>query len=444
MKPVTPPQTGRNPAAVAATTDIEHRERRFHRAVERDLKRNTAAQLVNGAFGQTGFRLVQAPTFLPAFLFALSGSEFLVGLARSMQAAGTVLSPMIGASLIGHRTHILSATLTLGVLMRLQILGVSLAAFLLGSRSAFAAVVVMMTLMGFFQGMSQVTMNSLRAKVIPVGRRGLVSGMRNFLAGTSSATVSYVAGAYVIEPNLLGNGYASLFLLAFVIGMLGLAGLAATREPEAVIVRERQSVRGTWRQVPDLLRGNPDFARFFVVRALGAFGRMGMPFYILFAGTRMELSGRDLGLLTTVWMITSSVSNLAWGLLADRHGYRIVLIMTLSLWSLSQIQMLWVTDIQGMLAFFVIMGMAQGGFNQAAQNMVFEFGAQEDIPLRLAASGTAVNAIATIGPLLGGVIATVHSYQALFITCFVLQAAGLVLMRWVPEPRRLQGGGHAG
>lgn len=415
----------------------QRRHREFRSAVERNLKRNVAAQLFNGALGQTGFRLVQAPTFLPAFLFALSGSDFLVGLARSMQAAGTVMSPMIGASLIGHRPRILSATLLLGVLMRLQILGVSLAAFLLGNQSAFAAVVLMMTLMGFFQGMSQVTMNSLRAKVIPVGRRGIVSGMRNFLAGVSAASVSYVAGAYVIEPNLLGNGYASLFLLAFTIGMLGLAGLAATREPDAVNVRRREGVVGTFRQVPGLLRANPPFARFFVVRALGTFGRMGMPFYILYASTRTDISGRELGILTTIWMITSSVSNLFWGLLADRRGYRIVMILTLALWAASQLHMLTVTGLGGMMGFFVIMGMAQGGFNQAAQNMVFEFGAEHDIPLRLAASGTAVNAIATIGPVLGGVIVTLHSYQALFVTCFALQALGLVMMTWVPEPRTL-------
>lgn len=421
-----------------AEEGVEQRERQFRSDVRRHLKRNVAAQLVNGALGMTGFRLVQAPTFLPAFLFALSGSDFLVGFARSMQAAGTVLSPLIGASLIGHRSRILGATITLSLLMRLQILGVSLAAFLLGNDSAFAAVVVLMTFMGFFQGMSQVTMNSLRAKVIPVGRRGIVSGMRNFLSGTLSATVSYLAGAYVIEPDLLGNGYASLFLMAFVISVLGLGGLALTREPEAVSVREREGLGGTVRQVPELLRANPNFARFFVVRALGTFGRMGMPFYILFASTRIDISGKQLGLITTVWMITSSVSNLAWGLIADRRGYRVVMITTLGLWAFSQIEMLTVDSLAGLYGFFVLMGMALGGFNQAAQNMVLEFGAQEDIPLRLAASGTAVNLIATVGPVLGGTIVTFFSYQSLFVTCFVLQVFALsVLVLTVPEPRRL-------
>jgi MFS family permease len=421
--------------------NLDGRERRFHSAVDAHLPRNIVAQLVNGALGQTGFRLVQAPTFLPAFLFGLTGSDFLVGLARSLQAAGTVLSPLIGASLIGHRPRILRATLLIGVLMRLQILGLSAAAFLLGNGSAFAAVVLFMTLMGFFQGMSQVAMNSLRAKVIPVRRRGVVSGSRNFLAGATSALVAYSAGAYVIEPNLLGNGYGALFLLAFSLGAVGLAGLAITWEPPALNVRAREGFGGTLRQVPELLRSNPHFARFFVSRMLAAFGRMAMPFYILFAHSRLDLTGADLGLVTTVWMIASSVSTLFWGVIADRRGYRLVMILTLGLWSLTQLQMLTVDGIASLLGFFVMLGMAQGGFVQASQNMLFELGAPEDVPLRLAASGTAVNAISTIGPVLGGLIVTLATYEALFVTCFTLQAVAFGVLVWlVPEPRHLNAG----
>ena len=87
-------------------------------------------QLAHGMFGQTGFRLVSAPTFLPTYLFMLSGSDFAVGLARSLQAAGTIASPMVGASLIGHRGKILGITLASSAAMRLQILGLALVGFL--------------------------------------------------------------------------------------------------------------------------------------------------------------------------------------------------------------------------------------------------------------------------------------------------------------------------
>ena len=388
-------------------------------------------------FGQTGMRLVSAPTFMPAYLFALSGSEFVVGLTRALQAAGTVVSPIIGASTVGHRPKVLSATLATAALMRLQILGLALAGFFLGQRALLPAIIVFLTLMGFFQGMAQVTMNTLRARVIPVHRRGFVSGARNFLAGFTSAGVSYLAGAYVLENDLLGNGYGTVFLVAFVIASCGLGALALTRETETTAVRPRESSRQALRAIPGLLRDDPEFAKFFVARALGSFGRMALPFYILYAGTKMELTGTVLGVLTTVWMITSSTSNLFWGLLADRRGYRIVMILTLAIWTLSHVQLLFVESLTGVIAFFVAMGIPSGGFNQSGQNMVLEFGGTEDIPIRLAASGSSVNFVGAIGPLLGGLIVWTLSYPTLFIITIALQIAGLViLVRWVPEPRR--------
>ncbi len=388
-------------------------------------------------FGQTGMRLVSAPTFMPAYLFALSGSEFVVGLTRALQATGTVISPVIGASTVGHRQRVLSATLITAAMMRIQILGLALSGFFLGQRALLPAIVVFLTFMGFFQGMAQVTMNTLRARVIPVHRRGIVSGTRNFLAGFTSAGVSYLAGAYVLENNLLGNGYGSVFLIAFGIATLGLGALAFTRETETKMVRPRESTRETLRAIPALLRDNPDFARFFIARALGSSGRMALPFYILYAGTQMELTGTVLGLLTTVWMITSSTSNLFWGLLADRRGYRVVMIATLTIWTLSHVQLLFVESLSGVIAFFIVMGIPSGGFNQSGQNMVLEFGDTEDIPIRLAASGSVVNFVGAIGPLLGGLIVWAFSYPALFIVTIALQLVGLlILVRWVPEPRR--------
>ena len=41
-------------------------ERRFEVTVRRHLTRNFIAHLLHGMLGQTGFRLVNAPTFLPA------------------------------------------------------------------------------------------------------------------------------------------------------------------------------------------------------------------------------------------------------------------------------------------------------------------------------------------------------------------------------------------
>ncbi|MDZ7686412.1 MAG: MFS transporter [Gammaproteobacteria bacterium] len=387
--------------------------------------------------GQTGFRLFNAPTFLPVYLYAISGSEFFVGLARSLQAAGQVLTPVLGASLIGHRQKMLSVTLVAGALMRIQILLIALSGIFLGATDAgLIAIVFFMTLMGFFQGMQGVMINSLRAKVIPVERRGFVSGWRNFLAGATTATLSYFAGGYFIDNNVLGDGYAALFLLAFVITSAGLVAIAFTKEPDAGTVRKRENMVQSFRALPGLLAANPPFARFFLVSALGSSGRMAMPFYILYAGTKMDITGTMLGVLTTIWMLTGTATNVVWGAIADRNGYRIVMIVTLAMWSVAHLELLTADGIGSIMLFFVLIGTAAGGFNQARQNMVLELGSTEDIPLRVAVSNMAVNSIGTVGPLLGGVIAAAAGYTAIFTICVVAQLIAVaILVLKIPEPR---------
>ena len=79
----------------ASSTDIApgtaRSEMDFREEVQRNLRRNFAAHLAHGLFGQTGFRLINAPTFIPAFVYALSGSDMAVWPRRSL-FFGTQLS----------------------------------------------------------------------------------------------------------------------------------------------------------------------------------------------------------------------------------------------------------------------------------------------------------------------------------------------------------------
>ena len=406
--------------------------------VEQHLNRNIAVQLAHGMLGQTGFRLFSAPTFLPVYLYTLSGSEFIVGLARSLESLGQMLTPMLGASLIGHRKRMLGITLFTSVMMRLQILFIALTGLFLGaSDNAVWIIIFFMVLMGVFQGVSVVMMNSLRARVIPVHRRGMVAGWRNFLSGGTTAILAYFAGGYFIDHNVLGDGYAALFLLAFVIASLGIGVLAFTKEPSDIALRKRENVLQSFKSLPGLLRGNPAFARFFVVGTLGSIGRMAMPFYILYASTQMEISGAMLGVLTTIWMLAGTATNIVWGSIADRSGYRLVLIVTLSLWTFSHFQLLFVDGILGVMLFFALFGTSSSGFMQARQNMVLELGSEEDIPLRIAVSNMANNMVAGVGPLLGGLIALTLGYEIIFIVCILVQLVALyILVGYIPEPRR--------
>ncbi len=414
----------------------EERAETFEREARRDLPRNYAALLAHGLLGQTGFRMVQAPTFLPSYVFGLSGSDLAVGLARAFQALGMFLSPILGATLIEHRRRVMPVGILVGALMRIQVLGLALAGFFLSTRYNLYAVWGFLFLFGLFLGMQSVVYPFLVSKTIPVSRRGILMGLRNALAGITAAVVGGIGGVFV-DANTLGNGYATTFLLSFVLTSLGLAAFMLIREPESPAVLPNSRFLQRLADLPSLLRDDREFTIYFTARALATMGRMALPFYILYAGTVISMSGARLGGLTTVFLLAQMVNNLVWGSIADRRGFRIVFLLSLTLWIAAAALLMRAETFPEIVVVFTALGAGTGGFQLSSQNLVLEFGARQDLPMRIAVANTASELVGTAAPILGGLLSAALSYEHVFGVAMVFQAAAVaVVFFWVEDPRR--------
>src|SRR6218665_3165796 len=89
-----------------------------------------------------------------------------------------------------YDAQVMRVVYAVGWLMRLQILGLALSAFVLSGSWALGAACVFLALFGFFAGVQGVTFNVLMSKVIPVTQRGRLTGMRNFLGGLTASGVA--------------------------------------------------------------------------------------------------------------------------------------------------------------------------------------------------------------------------------------------------------------
>jgi hypothetical protein len=82
------PQNG---PPVRGTSAVVEADAAYDQFVEDNLKRNYAGHYVHGMLGMTGFRLVNTPTFVPAYIHSISGSDFWVGIATSLQQLGQIV-----------------------------------------------------------------------------------------------------------------------------------------------------------------------------------------------------------------------------------------------------------------------------------------------------------------------------------------------------------------
>ena len=417
-------------------------ESRLQEYAQRHLRRNYTAHLFHGMLGQAGFRLIQLPTFIPLYVHMLSGSDLVVGLARACQATGQFLTPIFSANLIEHRRRVMPVAFLVGGAMRIQILGIALAGFWLSREHNVVAVCLLLGLFGFFLGMQGVVFNFLVSKVIPVERRGVLQGLRNALGGVVNAGVA-VYGGLLVERNALGNGYAATFLISFALTAAGLLTLAFMKEPESPSVRDPSPLLRRLRELPHLLRSDPGFTRYFLARALGTLGRTSMPFYILLAQQRVELSGVVLAQLSVAFTLAQSVVNVGWGMLADRRGFRAAFLASIAAWTLASVVLLVAHDPLTITLGYLGLGAGLGGFMMTGQNLVLEFGSRANLPMRIAVANSASELMNVVGPLLGGLLAAVFSYQAAIgvAVAFKVLAFGVTAF-WVDEPRHRVDGPH--
>ena len=413
-------------------------EQAFRDEVYGNLRRNFTAHLLHGVFGQTGFRLIQLPTFIPVYLHLLSGSELVVGFARGAQSLGMCITPLLSATLVEHRVRLLPLGMWVGSLMRLQLLGLALAGFLLvDDQHKLIATCAFLGFFGVFMGMQGVIFNTLMSKVIPVEVRGRLSGLRNAFAGLTAAGVAYLGGEYLVETNALGNGFATTFLFAFALTALGLSMLLAMREPASPDVRERTKLLERLGDIAPLLRGDRNFAWYLLARALATLGRMAVPFYFLYATRELGPSAlAQLGIVSAAFQLSQTTTNLVWGFVADRFGFRWVFLASLVTWIASVLALQDPRLLPFLALIFVGLGAGVGGFQMGAQNLVLEFGERQDLPLRIALSNSTSELMGAVGPVLGGVLIAVTSYELLFtlaIGCKLLALALLVIA--VRDPR---------
>ena len=450
-KEVAPPSEGE-------ADDLAVREAAYETFVWDNLKRNYLGNYLHGMLGMTGFRLVNAPTFLPAYLHAVSGSNAVVGLALALQQVGGIISPIFGATKVEHRKIVMPAAILMGSLGRLAILGMALAGwFVTAERQTLsvpftdwqftvqpqvAVLLFFITMFGVFMGAQRVVFSLLMSKVIPISRRGRLQAWRNVTGGAIAAVLAWVAGKYFIGPNLFGNGYSTTFLFAFVLTSLGLWALQLLlKEPEPPTTRAQSKFIARLKEFPTLIREDRAYGFFVLVQMLATSARIATPFYILHVGKEVGTDGATLGLLSFAFLGADTASNLVWGYMGDKIGFRSVLLVSIIGWIGATLVLMNVHEPWAIFAAFAGLGASLAGYMMGAQTMILEFGDRDDLPMRIAVSATAESITATLGPLIGGVVAEIYGYNVVFgASVGFLVAALIVLVLLVSEPRRTRVG----
>jgi MFS family permease len=169
---------------------------------------------------------------------------------------------------------------------------------------------------------------------------------------------------------------------------------------------------------------------------MATIGRMAVPFYILYARDLMELSGKQVGVITGAFIIAQSLGPLLAGVMADRRGFRFVFLASLAIWVLAVALLMNTQGQAGLIGVFALLGAGLGGFQMSAQNLVLEFGSRRNLPMRIAVANSAADLVAAVGSVAGGLLTYFVGFSTIFWIAIGFQVTAFVTVAlFVDDPR---------
>lgn len=405
--------------------------------VARHFRRNFLLMLLDAVSFPLGSSFISVITILPLFVREITDSTLAVGMVTAVNSLGMLLPALFIANVIERKRVQKWYLFWVAMLERLPLLLLAGLTPWLGRANPEALLVVFFvafTVHSFAMGLNMPAYFTLFAKVIPPNRRGRMWGFGGAISGALALGGTWLVGQLLARYSF-PDAYALIFLLAFIVLTAGILGFPLVREPPATDTPAPVSTLRYLKRAPSVLRRDGRFGLFVMSQVIYGVAFMATAFYTAYAIDRFGAGPRQVALFTAVLMGTNAVADLILGLVADRHGYKPVLQLSMGLALAAPLLAVLSPSLGWMYVVFALNSFVVIGFNLGSLNMPLEFAPRSQVPTYSAISMTAIAPVRTLVPLLGGVLAS-GGYMPVFLLAAAAAGLSLALFSWkVQDPR---------
>lgn len=410
--------------------------------------------VLNGVLFQLSWALFDARYVVAAFLTTLTGHEWVVGLANSIQATSMMLPQLYASHQVAdgrprmpyyirgaHIRWTAMAILVIGVLA-LARFQVALAVLFLG----------MLAMMGFGVGLGVVAFGDIVTRTVAPHRRGRCFGLRLALGGLGSTVLGVMVRWLLADGSPFGwpYNYALIFLVSLLFLFTAqLFFMRIDEPPSERRPRPAESFRGFVRHALRVLRDDRAAARYALYRLLDPLATAPMLFITPYMMNRFGFRDDVVGPLVSTGVVAGALSNVVWASVSDRVGNRAVLrgaamLVLLSLAMLAaapHVMARYDGGEPGRLTFAWLLGsnavvqVCMTAINLGRLNYLYELAPPGEVPLYVGLLNTITSPVTAIAPPLVGFMAGRAGYEPVFVVGLTVALWGLLLTLRLDEPR---------
>jgi MFS family permease len=408
--------------------------------IEQNYRWNFTVNALDGASWWFGMSFISATVILPLYVTHFTSNPLLIGLIPFFTTAGYLLPQLFTSNAVERAPKKKFFPVTIGFFLeRVPIFLLAPTAYFLATSrpdAALAAFFLLFTWHTFGAGLVVVGWQDMIAKLIPVDKRGRFFGITYFI-GNGTGVLGALAVPFVLDRFTFPTGYVISFAIASVLIFLSWVFLSLTREPAVKSSKPRVSQLEYFRSLPDVLRRDRNFRMYLLSQIIFSLSSMAVGFLVVYTTKTWHLPDSQASGFTIALQVGLTLANLFFGFLADRKGHKLNLEICMAV---SVISLILAISAPGPLWFFPIFflrGAVNAGIFISGISIVYEFTESENRPTYIGLANTIPGVSGALAPMIGGLLVSALSYQAMFVLAAITGLISWALIRFaVQEPRK--------
>lgn len=277
------------------------------------------------------------------------------------------------------------------------------------------------------KGIRDAPRDAIVAESADVSVRGKAYGFQRAMDGLGS--VSGAALAFILLPLM---GFKSIFLFAFLPGVIAVLCVLLIREERKPLVIKKQKTESF--QV-SLKRLPWNLKLFIIVSTVFALGNFGYAFLLLKA-KNIGFTDENAILLYVLFYVVYSLFTIPAGILSDRAGRKPVLMAGYVLFAITAISLILTSQIYAIIILFVTYGIFFAMIDGVQRAFVVDLAPSNLKGTALGTFHTSTGLIALPGGFILGLLWDKISPQATFVFAFGLAVCSLLLFIFVKNTKQ--------
>jgi len=403
---------------------------------QEDIRHNLKLFFVDGISFMPTMALISISAVIPFFLDQLGASTFQIALATSMTLICVLLTqPVFGY--IASRSPAMNKTFSkILFLQRLSfLLFILLIPLVAGHHGVLVNVfLVFWCIFNLFTGSYAVFFTPLVIRLLPPDKRGAIRGIGlaigSFLGVGMSALIPLILGFFSFPYNymvIFGMGVFFLLLNAAVFFFMRISKDAEPIEPLGMMEYVKK--------MPSTIGESPAFRIMIVTVIFLAIAHSILPYYTLYAIRIFSATETHVATFAGLAILSGAISNIAFGVVVDRYGPRIVAVIGACLLILAGSLALTTNSLNILFVIWLLANVSNISFVSAVALLIGEISPSAKLPLYVSVYTTISTALSAVIVLTLAPILENFGFMPLFAIVLVCGVCSFLLNIFVLRKR---------